>query len=138
MGIVLARWPFRRDVGRVIHVAVAIYGVAVMVFALSNSLVLSIIVLAVLGAADMTSVVLRQTILQLETPDETRGRVNAVSSLFVIASNQLGDFRAGVAAAWLGAIPAVLMGGACAVGVALAWTRLFPDLLRVESYDKRR
>jgi MFS family permease len=138
MGIVLARWPFRRDVGRVIHVAVAIYGVAVMVFALSNSLVLSIAVLAVLGAADMTSVVLRQTILQLETPDETRGRVNAVSSLFVIASNQLGDFRAGVAAAWLGATPAVLMGGACAVGVALAWTRLFPDLLRVESYDKRR
>lgn len=137
-GIVLARWPFRRDVGRIIFISVAIYGVAVMVFALSSSLALSIAVLAVLGASDMTSVVLRQTILQLETPDETRGRVNAVNSLFVITSNQLGDFRAGVVAAWLGAIPAVLMGGACALAVALAWIKFFPDLLRVESYEKRR
>jgi len=138
MGVVLARWPFRRHVGRVIYFSVAIYGVAAMIFAISPSLVLSLAVLAVLGAADMASVVLRQTILQLETPDDTRGRVNAVSALFVITSNQLGDFRAGTAAAWLGVVPAVLLGGACAVVVALTWIKAFPALFRVESYEKRR
>ena len=90
--------------------------------------------LAVLGAADAVSVVIRMTLVQIETPDEMRGRVNAVNSLFAGTSNQLGDFRAGVMAAWLGAIPAVLVGGVGTLLVVLIWTRSFPALRRVDSF----
>lgn len=94
--------------------------------------------LGVLGAADMISVVIRMTLMQLETPDEMRGRVGAVNSLFVTASNQLGDFRAGLMAAWLGTINAVLVGGVGALLVVLVGRKVFAPLYRVETFDVTR
>jgi hypothetical protein len=93
---------------------------------------------AILGAADAVSVVIRQTLVQIETPDEMRGRVSAVNSLFIIASNQLGDFRAGLMAAWLGTIPAVMVGGAGALVVVLIGRKAFTKLYRVENLDTVR
>jgi MFS family permease len=120
------------------YVGVAAYGMATIVFGLSTSFAVSLAALAVLGASDMMSVVVRQTLVQLETPDDMRGRVSAVNSLFVVGSNQLGDFRAGVTAAWLGTIPAVLIGGIGTLLVAAVWIKGFPALFNVESYDRRR
>jgi MFS family permease len=117
---------------------VACFGLATMVFALSKSFILSMAALAVLGASDAVSVVIRMTLVQLETPDEMRGRVNAVSSLFSGTSNQLGDFRAGVMAAWLGAIPAVLVGGIGTLLVVLIWARAFPALRHVDSFYAKK
>jgi MFS family permease len=136
--IIMAHRPLRRRVGRIMFAAVAIYGVAIIVFAFSRSIVLSMALLCILGAADMVSVVIRMTLIQLETPDEMRGRVSAVNSLFVTASNQLGDFRAGLMAAWLGTIPAVLIGGAGALLVVLAGRKIFNRLYQVESFETRR
>lgn len=136
--IVLAYWPMRQHVGHIMYACVAIFGVATIVFALSRSLPLSMITLAVLGAADLISVVIRSTLVQLETPDEMRGRVSAVNSLFIGTSNQLGEFRAGVMAAWLGAVPAVLIGGIGTLVIVLAWTRLFPKLFHVNELQTRR
>ena len=96
------------------------------------------VALAVLGASDAISVVIRMTLVQIETPDEMRGRVNAVNSLFAGTSNQLGDFRAGTMAAWLGAVPAVLVGGVGILLVVLVWTRVFPALVKVESFRSER
>jgi MFS family permease len=136
--ILMAHWQPRRHVGKMIFAAVAVYGTAIVVFALSHWFVLSIALLAVLGFSDTISVVIRMTLIQLETVDDMRGRVNAVNSLFVIASNQLGDFRAGLMAAWLGTIPAVLVGGAGALLVVLIGRTLFSALYRVESLDTAR
>ena len=108
--------------------AVALFGVATMVFGISNWLPLSMGALVVLGASDMISVVVRQTLVQLDTPDDMRGRVGAVNSVFIGASNQLGEFESGVTAALLGPVGAVLLGGAGTVLVVLAWMRLFPAL----------
>ena len=91
-----------------------------------------------LGGADMVSVVIRMTLIQLETPDDMRGRVSAVNSLFVIASNQLGEFRAGLVAAWLGAVPAVLIGGIGALVVVLLSVKLFSELYRVDTMETSR
>jgi MFS family permease len=135
---VLTRWPLTRRVGRIMFASVACFGLATLVFALSQSFVLSMAALAVLGAADAVSVVIRMTLVQIETPDEMRGRVNAVNSLFAGTSNQLGDFRAGVMAAWLGAVPAVLVGGAGILLVVLIWMRAFPALARVDSFHTKR
>jgi hypothetical protein len=96
------------------------------------------VALAAGGAVDMVSVVLRQTILPLVTPDALRGRVNAVEMVFISASNELGAFESGVAAALVGAVPAVLIGGAATICVALAWTRLFPALTKVDRLDELR
>jgi len=134
----LANWPLTRRIGRIMFFCVALFGVATIVFALSKSFMLSMVALAVLGASDAVSVVIRFTLVQIETPDEMRGRVNAVNSLFTGTSNQLGDFRAGVMAAWLGAIPAVLVGGAGILLVVLIWMRAFPALVRVESYYRQK
>jgi MFS family permease len=134
-GIVLTHRPPRRWVGRIMFGAVATYGLAIIVFALSQSFALSMFLLAVLGAADMVSVVIRMTLIQLETPDDMRGRVSAVNSLFVTASNQLGDFRAGLVASWIGTIPAVLVGGIGALLVVLIGRRVFAPLYRVETLD---
>ena len=131
--IVLTHWQPRQRVGKIIFGAVAIYGAAIVVFALSQSFVLSMAALATLGMSDMVSVVIRMTLIQLHTPDETRGRISAVNSLFVIASNQLGEFRAGVMAAWLGAIPAVLIGGIGALLVVLVGRKVFSELYRVDT-----
>jgi MFS family permease len=136
--IIMAHRPLRRKIGRIMFSAVAIYGVAIIVFALSRSFVLSMALLAILGAADMTSVVIRMTLIQLETPDDMRGRVSSVNSLFVTASNQLGDFRAGLMAAWLGVIPAVMVGGVGALLVVLIGRKVFNPLYRVESFETPR
>jgi predicted MFS family arabinose efflux permease len=136
--LVLTHRPPRRWVGRIMFGAVAIYGLTIIVFALSNSFLLSMALLAILGAADMISVVIRMTLIQLETPDDMRGRVSAVNSLFVSASNQLGDFRAGLMAAWLGTIPAVLVGGVGALLVVVVGRKAFSALYRVETFETRR
>src|SRR6202012_5826094 len=118
--------------------AVASYGVAIVCFALSKVFVLSMALLAVLGFSDMFSVVIRMTLIQLETTDDMRGRVSAVNSLFVIASNQLGDFRAGLVASAIGTIPAVMAGGIGALLVVLVGRSVFASLYRVESLDTAR
>jgi MFS family permease len=124
----LAHWPVTRRAGVVMLCAVAVYGFAMLAFAWSSAFVLSLAALAVSGGADMVSVVVRQSLVQLDTPDAMRGRVSAVNSVFIGASNQLGEFESGATAAWLGPVGSVLLGGAGTVLVALAWVRLFPDL----------
>ncbi len=126
--VVLARWPLQRRVGHKLLLAVGIYGLAMVVFGWSSSFVLSLLALAVSGGADMVSVVIRQTLVQLETPDDMRGRVSAVNSVFIGASNQLGEFESGITAAWLGPIGSVVVGGVGTLLVAIAWWRMFPTL----------
>ena len=128
----LARHPLKRPMGRTMFAAVFVFGGATVVFALSSSFLLSLLSLAVLGSADVVSVVIRQTLVQMETPDAMRGRVNAVNSMFVGTSNQLGEFESGVTAAWFGAVPAVLIGGIGTMVVAALWMRLFPALARFD------
>ena len=128
LSVWLAQHPLERRVGRTLIGAVAVFGVAMLVFALSASFWLSLIALAVSGAADMVSVVIRQTLVQLETPDAMRGRVSAVNSVFIGASNQLGEFESGATAALLGPVGSVLLGGVGVLLVAGLWTRLFPAL----------
>jgi MFS family permease len=134
---VLTRWSLRRGIGRTMFLAVACFGAATIVFALSRSFELTLVALAVLGGADAVGVVIRQTLVQLETPDEMRGRVSAVNALFIGMSNQLGDFRAGMVAFWIGAIPAVLVGGIGTLLVVVLCMRLFPELYRVEDFHTR-
>jgi MFS family permease len=136
--VVLSRRPVRRHAGGTLLTVVAAYGVTMIVFGLSETMWLSLLALGVGGAVDMVSVVLRQTILPLVTPDELRGRVNAVEMVFISASNELGAFESGVAAALVGAVPAVVIGGALTIGVAVAWARFFPDLRRVDRLDELR
>ena len=128
VSLILARVPLTRHVGRTMFACIAVFGVATLVFGLSRSLPLSLAALVVLGAADMISVVIRSSLIQLETPDETRGRVSAVNSLFTSTSNQLGQFQSGVAAALFGTVPAVVIGGLGTIFVAALWMRLFPEL----------
>ena len=128
MSIVLTRWPVSRKVGPKMMIAVAVFGAATVVFGLSTSFVLSFVALVITGAADMVSVVVRQTLVQLETPNEMRGRVSAVNSVFIGASNQLGEFESGATAAWLGPVGSVVVGGVGTLFVALLWLRLFPAL----------
>lgn len=132
--LVLANLPAQRHphAGRAIFAGVALFGAAVLVFGLSTSFVLSLGALAVAGAADMVSVFVRSTVVQLGTPDDMRGRVSAVHMLFVGASNELGEVRAGLVAAWLGAVPAALVGGLATLAVVALWSGLFPELRRVE------
>jgi MFS family permease len=130
MSLFLTRHPIERRAGPRLLVAVAVYGVATGLFGLSTNIVLSWLALAVTGAADMVSVVVRHTLVQLETPDAMRGRVSAVNSLFIGASSQLGEFESGATAAGLGPVGSVLLGGLGAIGIALAWTRAFPALAR--------
>jgi MFS family permease len=136
--LALTRWPLTRHVGRIMLASVACFGLATVVFALSRSFVLSMAALALLGAADAVSVVIRMTLVQIETPDAMRGRVNAVNSLFAGTSNQLGDFRAGTMAAWLGAVPAVLIGGVGTLLVVLICGRVFPALRDVDSFHSKK
>ncbi|WP_333808678.1 MFS transporter, partial [Phenylobacterium sp.] len=126
VAIYLARNPIRRRAGPVMFAGVAVFGIATIVFGLSTSLPLSVFALAVLGAADMLSVYIRQTLVQLVTPDAMRGRVAAVSGLFIGASNELGEFESGVAARFLGPVGAAVFGGAGALAATALWARLFP------------
>jgi MFS family permease len=128
MSLVLTRWSIEWRVGHKLLAAVAVYGLCMLVFGLSTSFVLSLLALAISGAADMVSVVIRMTLVQLETPDEMRGRVSAVNSIFIGASNQLGEFESGATAAWLGPVGSVVLGGVGTLLVAAAWLRLFPGL----------
>jgi len=132
MSAALTRWAITRRVGKVMFAAVAVYGLATLAFALSTVFVLSLLALFVSGAADMVSVVIRQSLVQLETPDAMRGRVSAVNSIFIGASNQLGEFESGATAAWLGPIGSVLLGGIGTLAVAALWMKLFPALARRE------
>jgi MFS family permease len=128
----LARFPLNDHVGRIMFVCVAIFGAATVAFGTSQRLTLSLAALMVLGAADMVSVVIRSTLIQLDTPDAMRGRVSAVNSLFTGTSNQLGQFWAGLMATLMGTVPAVVFGGCSTLVVVALWMRLFPGL------DRRR
>jgi MFS family permease len=125
---VLTRWPLERRVGHTMLAAVALYGLCMVVFGLSSSFVLSLFVLAVSGGADMVSVVVRQTLVQIETPNAMRGRVSAVNSVFIGASNQLGEFESGATAALLGPVGSVVAGGIGTLLVAVLWFKGFPAL----------
>ena len=135
MAIVLAQRPLARRAGARMFACVALFGVMTIVFGLSRSFFLSLAALAVLGAADMVSVVVRQTLVQVNTPDDKRGRVSAVNSIFIGASNQLGEFESGITAAWLGAVPAVVVGGVGTLAVVAAWALLFPSLRRADRLE---
>jgi len=137
MSITLARRPLRRRVGRTMFIAVIIFGVATIFFALSRSFLLSLAALIVLGAADVISVVIRVSLVQMGTPDEMRGRVSAINFMFIGTSNQLGEFESGLTAAWFGTVPAVLIGGVGTILVALVWMRLFPQLAGVDALESR-
>jgi len=130
MSLFLVHFPLRRHVGRKMFVSVAIFGVATIVFGLSKDFGLSMAALAVLGASDMVSVVVRSSLVQLDTPDELRGRVSAVNSIFIGTSNQLGEFESGVTAALFGAVGSVVLGGIGTLVVVAVWMRLFPGLAR--------
>lgn len=128
MALALAHWPLKRRVGAKMFAAVALFGLATIGFGLSTSFPLSLACLFVLGAADMVSVFIRQTLVQIETPDAMRGRVAAVNAVFIGASNELGEFESGLLAALLGVVPAVVLGGVGTLVVVGAWMRWFPAL----------
>ena len=115
--------------------AVALFGVATVIFGVSRSFTLSLVALAILGSSDMVSVVVRSSLVQLQTPDAMRGRVSAVNALFIGTSNQLGEFESGVTAAWFGVVPSVVIGGLGTLLIARLWMRLFPSLVRVDRLD---
>ncbi len=127
-GLTLARHPLAHGVGKKLLASVAVYGLCMLAFGLSHTFLLSLAALAVAGGADMVSVVIRQTLVQLETPDSMRGRVAAVNSLFIGASTQLGEFESGVTAAALGPIGSVVLGGLGTICISVAWGRLFKPL----------
>jgi MFS family permease len=134
--LVLARRPLHGRVGRKLFVAVIAFGLATCVFALSTSFPLSLAALVALGAADSVSVVIRFSLVQIETPDALRGRVSAVNSMFIGASNSLGEFESGATAALFGTVPATLLGGLGTILVALLWRRFFPALFRLDRLEK--
>lgn len=136
IAFLLATRPLTRRIGLWMLGAIAVYGVAMIGFALSTLLWLSLAALAVTGAADMISVYIRQSIIQLATPMDMRGRVSAVEFIFISASNELGEFESGVAARFLGPVGAVLLGGVMALVTAAAWFRLFPQLARTDALDE--
>ena len=133
MSVYLARRPLRHHVGRSMFRAVAVFGTATMLFAVSTSFLLSFILLVILGASDVISVVIRHSLVQIRTPDAMRGRVSAVNSMFIGTSNQLGEFESGVTAALFGTVPAVLIGGIGTIIVVALWRRFFPQLAEVDT-----
>jgi len=137
MSIYLARNPLRQRVGRIMFGSVMVFGLATIVFALSTSFSLSLTALVILGAADVISVVIRTSLVQMETPDEMRGRVSAVNFMFIGTSNQLGEFESGATAALFGTVPAALIGGIGTIIVVFAWMRLFPQLLQTDTLEKK-
>ena len=137
MSVYLARRPPQRKVGRQMFLAVIAFGITTVIFGLSRSFGLSLIALTLLGAADTISVVIRSSLVQLETPDEMRGRVGAVNSLFIGTSNQLGEFESGVTASLFGTVPATVLGGIGTLVVVLAWMRLFPSLRDFDRFETK-
>jgi MFS family permease len=134
MALLLANRPLRRRVGATMLWCVAGFGVFTILFGVSHSLALSMIALVLVGASDMVSVVIRGVLIQIATPDEVRGRVNAVDMVFIGASNELGEFESGVAASWLGVVPAVVLGGIGAIVVTGLWAWFFPELRRADQF----
>ncbi|SMG28239.1 MFS transporter [Paraburkholderia susongensis] len=132
----LAHFPLRERPGAAMFGGVIAFGIATIVFGLSHQFLVSLIALMVLGASDTISVVVRLSLVQLRTPDEMLGRVSAVNSLFIGTSNQLGEFESGLTAGWWGAQPAVLVGGAATIAIALLWMRLFPELRRTRTLER--
>jgi hypothetical protein len=128
MAIVLARYPVNRNSGRLMLISVAIFGLTIIVFGLSTNFWLSLAALLVMGASDMISVYIRQTLVQSETPDAMRGRVSAVSTVFIGASNELGEFESGMMAAAFGTVPSVVIGGIGTLIVVALWATFFPSL----------
>ena len=133
MSLVMARFPIGRQAGRRMFICVAIFGIATIVFGVSRSLWLSLAALAIGGAADTISVIIRGSLLQLATPPEMRGRVSAVNSLFIGASNELGEFESGLTAQWWGAVRATIYGGIGSLAIAGLWAGIFPDLRRADA-----
>jgi hypothetical protein len=138
MATVLAVWPLKRHAGAIMLGCVAGFGVCTVVFGLSRNVALSVAALVVLGACDMVSVVVRHTLVQISTPDEMRGRVSAVNMMFIGTSNEVGQFESGVTAAWLGTVPAVVAGGVGTILIVALWTRIFPELRKVNELQPRR
>jgi hypothetical protein len=136
MSVLLAYHPIERRVGQALFRTVIAFGVASVVFGASTNFFLSLAALAALGAADVVSVVIRVSLVQIRTPDAMRGRVSAVHSLFTGTSNQLGAFQSGLVAALVGAVPAVLLGGIGTITVALIWMVLFPELRRLRTFEE--
>jgi MFS family permease len=132
VAILLAHYPLRRRAGLSMLYCVFGFGVFTIVFGLSHNFVLSLIALTLTGAFDMVSVIVRSTLIQLQTPDEMRGRVSAVYVLFVGASNEFGQFESGITAQWFGTVPAVVLGGAGTIAIVLAWNWLFPSIRKVD------
>lgn len=128
MGFWLTRYAMERNVGKIMFASVAGFGVATQVSALSTQLWLSLLALFALGAFDRVSMVIRGSLVQLDTPDDMRGRVSAVNSIFINTSNQLGEFESGLLAAWLGAVPAAALGGIGTLLVVALWMKWFPSL----------
>jgi MFS family permease len=137
VSFLIVRWPLHRNVGRTMYVGVAMYGLATIVFGISTSFPIALAALAVTGGADMLSIVVRQPLIQLETPDEMRGRVSAVNSLFIGTSNQIGEFRAGLAAHYFGTVPSVLIGGIGTLLIVVIWIKVFPALYYVPTFQER-
>jgi len=137
VAIVLSRYSMDRKVGAILFITTAVFGVSILVFALSTSLALSIAALAIYGASDSVSVVIRHSLVQIRTPSEMLGRVMAINSMCTGSSGTLGEFRAGAVAAAVGAVGSVLIGGAGALLVALLWMKLFPDLVKVDALTQK-
>lgn len=135
-GIMLTQITLERWVGKIMFGTVVVFGICTIAFGLSDILWVSLLAMAILGATDMVSVNIRSTLMQIATPDEMRGRVSAVSSVFTGASNEIGEFRAGAMAAAIGAVPAVLVGGVGSLIVAAVCWRAFPQLAKVERFDQ--
>jgi MFS family permease len=135
LSLLFGRHPIRQKAGRLMFFAVGTFGLATIVFGLSRSFALSFAALVVLGASDVVSVVIRQSLVATATPDAMRGRVNAVNQLFIGTSNQVGEFESGLTAAWLGPVAAVVLGGIGSIVVMLVWLRLFPSLAETETLD---
>ena len=131
---ILSARPIRRDVGNKMLIAVGIYGLVTVIFGLSHMLWLSLAMLFLLGVADMVSVYIRGSLVQLHTPDQMRGRVSAISGLFISASNELGEAESGLLAAVTGPMIAVVGGGIAAIGLTLLWSRVFPELPAAKTF----
>jgi MFS family permease len=136
--LALTHRPLTRRVGRTMFLCVAGFALSTIVFGLSTVFGLSLAALVVLGACDMVSVFVRQTLVQIATPDEMRGRVSAVNSVFIGASNELGEFESGVTAAWFGTVPAVVIGGLGTLVVCAVWAWRFPELRRIDRLERDR
>ena len=137
MALYLTRFPIRDHAGKLLFLFVGLFGLFTLIFGLSTTAWISVPALALVGAADMVSVTIRETIMQLWTPEEVRGRVNAVNSVFIGASNELGEFRAGTVAHFIGPVPAVVLGGVGAIGIAVLWSRMFPGLRNQRALDRK-